>query len=158
WPTGTGGLPGYGSTVTVLFAAQIGLLALLAVVAVAQRAPGQYLGGLAGPLVASLGLGVAAMFTAGVSYRIADSLNRGTAPIGDEQGSQVQLPQSLQWASFGMAVGVLVILLVALGAWLILLPVLRRRARTTTDDDHPDGRAADKDRAKKIDRAIANAR
>jgi hypothetical protein len=158
WPTNTGGLPGYGTTVTVLFAVQIGLLLILAAVAVAQRCPGQYLGGLAGPVVASLGLAVEAAFTAGIAFRIADYLDRGASPVGEAPGARLQLPDSLQWAAFGMVVAVVVVALVALGAWLFLIPRLRKAARDTTDADHPGGRAADPDRAKRIDRTTADAR
>jgi hypothetical protein len=158
WQT-TGGLPGYGMTVTILFAVQIGLLLLLAAVAFAQHRPGQYLRGLAGPIVASLGLAVAAAFSSGASFRVADYLDRAASPVGPASAHRLQPPAALQWAALGMAVTVVVLALVALGTRLFLVPRLTRAAATeVTDRDFPGGRAADPARAVAIDEAVRGAR
>ncbi len=157
WPT-HGGLPGYGMTVTVLFAAQIALLLVLAAVAVGQRGPGQYLAGLAGPVCASLGLAVAAAFTAGISFQVADFLDRSASPVGRTSAARLQPPAALQWSALGMTVTVVAVLLVALGAWRFLLPRLRTAARDVTDADFPGERAGDPPRAASIDNAVADAR
>jgi hypothetical protein len=157
WPTG-GGLPGYGLTITVLFAAQIALLLVLAGVALAQRSPGQYLAGLAGPIVASLGLAVAAAFTAGASFQVADFLDNTASPVGRTSAARLQPPAAMQWSALGMTVTMLVVLLVGLGMWRFLLPGLRTAAGTVTDDDFPGERAGDPARAAAIDRAVADAR
>jgi hypothetical protein len=157
WPTG-GGLPGYGLTVTVLFAAQIALLLVLAAVAFAQRGPGQYLAGLAGPIAASVGLAIAAAFTAGASFQVADFLDRSASPVGRSSAARLQPPAALQWSALGMTVTVVVLLLVGLGVWRFLLPRLRAAARPVTDGDFPGGRAGDAGRAAAIDNAIADAR
>ncbi len=157
WPTG-GGLPGYGMTITVLFAAQIALLLVLAAVAVGQRSPGQYLAGLAGPVCGSLGLAVAAAFTAGASFQVADFLDRSASPVGRSAAARLQPPAALQWSALGMTVTVVVMLLVGLGAWRFLLPRLRAAARGRTDADFSGARAGDPARAAAFDNAIADAR
>ncbi len=157
WPT-TGGLPGYGMTITVLFAAQIGLLLVLAAVVLAGHRPGRYLAGLAGPVCASLGLAVAAAFTAGASFQVADFLDRSASPVGRTDGARLQPPAAMQWSALGMTVTVVAVLLVGLGTWRYLLPRLRAAARAVTDADFPGARATDPDRAAAIDRAVADAR
>jgi hypothetical protein len=157
WPT-AGGLPGYGKTITLLFAAQLLLLLGLAAVAVAQRCPGQYLGGLAGPIVASLGLGVAAAFSSGATFRVADFLDRSANPAGPVSAVRLRPSAALQWSAFGMAITVTMVLLVVLGAALFLMPKLRRAAQEATDSDFPHCRDVDPERAAEIDDAIAGAR
>jgi uncharacterized membrane protein YhaH (DUF805 family) len=157
WAT-HGGLPGYGTGITVLFAAQIGLLLLLALVAVFQRCPGQYLGGLAGPVIGSLGLAVAAAFTAGISYRVADYLDKSATPVGPRSAKSLELPASLQWAALGMVATVVVAGLVALGAWLFLLPRLRRKGSTIVDGDFPGKSDTDRGRASSIAATVADAK
>ncbi|TMM37521.1 MAG: hypothetical protein E6F99_11540 [Actinobacteria bacterium] len=157
WPT-SGGLPGYGMTITVLFAAQLLLLLVLAAVALRQHTPGQYLAGLAGPVCGSLGLAVAAAFTAGTSFQVADFLDRSASPVGRTDSARLQPPAALQWSALGMTVAVLVVLVVGLVAWRYLLPRLHAAARTVTDEDFTGGRAGDPDRATAIDNAVADAR
>jgi hypothetical protein len=65
---------------------------------------------------------------------------------------------SYQWAAFGFVIMVLVLVLAALWVRLFTKPVLKRRARSDTDDDFPGGRQRDPRRAGKLDSAIANAR
>jgi hypothetical protein len=154
WPT-HGGLPGYGMTITSLFAVQIGLLLLLALTAVVQRCPGMYLGGLAGPVIGSLGLAVATAFTAGLFFQVADFLDKGATPVGTRSSEALEVPASLQWASLGMVATVLVVALVGLGTWLFLVPRLRRTAAGIVAQDYPDT-GADPARAKAIAAEIAD--
>jgi len=162
WPT-TGGLPGYGLTVTGLFAVQILLLFGLGIVVFVQQrrvGPG-YLAGLAGPIVASLGLGVAVAFTAGLSYRVADFLDRSGTP---SEASYLDLPTleppaAYEWTAFGFVVLVVVVALVALVARSTVTRRLRVGAAAVTDLDFgPDARRRDPDRARAIDNAIGDAR
>ena len=163
WPRAawlsTGGLPGYGLTITILFAAQIGVLLILAAVSFAQCCPGQYLRGLGGPIVASLGLAVAAAFAAGASFRVADYLDRSATPVGRASAARLQPPAALQWSAFGMVVTVLVVALVALGTRLYLIPKLRAAAKSVADGDFtPAARTGNRDRAATIDNAIADSK
>jgi hypothetical protein len=164
WTT-EGPLPGYAGTVTKLFAAQTGLLALLTLVVLVQRrrAKGALFGGFGAPVIASLGLGLSAAFSAGVSYRVADYLNGDAVPspaeFGGEPGQRLlQPPVQYEWAAIGFVLMVLVALLAALWVRFVTRPLLARAARDDTDDDYPGGRERDAGRAATIDKAIANAR
>jgi hypothetical protein len=164
WST-SGPLPGYVGTVTKLFAAQTAILGLLLLVVLTQRhrAKGSLLGGLGAPIIASLGLGLGAAFSAGVSYRVADYLDGNAVPSPAEFGSQPELqalqpPVNYQWAAIGFVFMVLVALAAALWVKFVTKPLLERRARADTDDDYPRGRQRDAGRAEVIDEAIANAR
>jgi hypothetical protein len=163
WPT-NGPLPGYAKAVTYLFAGQAVLLTLLLLVVAFQRhrAKGAFLGGFGAPIIASLGLGLGAAFSAGASYRVADYLDGSAVPSPAEFGadpSQLRLepPLQYQWAAVGFVLLVLVVLVALLWARFVLRPVLVRRARATTDDDFPGGRARDRGRARQLDKSIANA-
>jgi hypothetical protein len=161
-----GPLPGYGNLITLLFAGQSALLALLMLVVLFQRhrAKGALLGGFGAPIFGSLGLGLGAAFSAGVSYRVADYLDGNAVPSPAAFGSQaadqlrLQPPLSYQWAAFGFVFLFLVLVLSGLWVLLVTRPVLRRRARPETDDDYRGGRDRDKARAEAIDKAIANAK
>lgn len=164
WPT-AGPLPGYAGTVTKLFAAQTAILALLVLVLLFQRhrSKGALLGGFGAPVIASLALGLAAAFSAGVSYRVADYLDGNAVPSPADFGAEPQLqalqpPVQYQWAAIGFVLMVLVALVAVVWVKLVTKPLLTRRARTDTDDDFPGGRARDAGRAGVIDEAIANAR
>jgi hypothetical protein len=164
WPT-AGPLPGYAGTVTKLFAAQTAILALLLLVVLLQRhrAKGALLGGFGTPVIASLGLGLGAAFSAGVSYRAADYLDGNAVPSPAEFGAEPQLqalqpPVQYQWAAIGFVFMVLVALIGALWVKIATKPLLQRRARSDTNDDYPGGRQRDRGRAEVIDEAIANAR
>lgn len=160
WPT-SGGLPGYGMAVTLLFAGQMGLLVLIALVTLIQygRRRRPFLAGLAGPVVASIGLGVAVAFTAGVSYRVADILDRtGTPSPAVHDGQTLQPPPSFEWAALGFVVLVLLVLVVVLVARFTVMRRLRAGAEKVTDTDFPGGRSRDAGRAASIDATIANSR
>src|SRR5256886_4584712 len=91
-------------------------------------------------------------------FRLADFLDKGASPIGRHAAEPWELPASLQWAALGMAVTVLVLGLVALGARLFLIPRLRRQAAAVVAQDYPGGPATDPARAKSIGAAIADAK
>src|SRR5262249_47149507 len=80
WAT-PGSLPGDGTVVTLLFAAQSALLVVLALIVVGQRkVKRRYLFGLGTPIVAAFSLAMAAAFTAGLSFRAADFLDNSANP------------------------------------------------------------------------------
>jgi hypothetical protein len=164
WPT-SGPMPQYAGTVTKLFAAQAGVLAVLLLVVALQRhrCKGAFLAGFGTPVVGSLALGVAAAFSAGVSYRVADFLDGSAVPSPASFGVQPELqrlepPVSYQWAAFGFVVMVLVLLCTVAWLQLVTRPSLRRRARHETDEDYPGGRERDPRRAARLDNAVANAK
>lgn len=170
WVT-TGGLPGYAASVTVLFAAQIVLLVVLGVVVGVQRGGHRVLlNGLAAPVLASIGLGLAAAFTAGLSYRVADFLDRGDVPSSaDSAGSGgaappvaahpgLEPPAAYEWTAFGSVLLVVAVAAVVLVARWRLRRRLRAEAAAVTDTDFPADRSRDPARAAAIDEAIADAR
>jgi hypothetical protein len=159
-------MPGYAGTVTKVFAGQTALLALLMLVVLFQRhrCKGAFLAGFGAPIIASLGLGLGAAFSAGASYRVADYLDGDAVPspanFGADSMSQLRLqpPVQYQWAAVGFVLLVLVILLALVWVRLVVRPRLARQAQRDTDDDFPGGRARDAGRAKQLDRSVANAR
>lgn len=160
WET-PGGLPGYGLAATSLFAGQIALLVVLGIAVTVQRErPRAFLAGLGAPILGSIGLGVAVAFTAGLSYRVADYLDRGRVPSAGDPAAHPTLepPAAYEWAAFGSVVFVVVVAAVALLARWRIGRRLRARAAAVTDADFPGGRARDPGRAAAIDEAIADAR
>lgn len=160
WAT-PGGLPGYGLTSTGLFTGQVALLVVLGIVVAAQRARrGVFLAGFGAPVLASIGLAIAVAFNAGLSYRVADYLDRGRVPSAGDPAAHPALepPAGYEWAAFGSVVFVVVLAAVALVARLGTGRRLRRLAAAVTDGDFPGARGGDPARAAAIDDAIADAR
>jgi hypothetical protein len=164
WPA-EGPLPYYADIVTAVFAGQVVLLVLLTLVVAFQRhrCKGALLAGFGTPVIASLGLGLSAALSAGVSYRIADWLDRGAMPTPADFGPRpkmlgLQPPLPYQWTAAGFVVLVVVVLLAAVWISLVTKPILKRRARPDTDDDYPGGRARDPVRAGELDEAVGDAR
>jgi hypothetical protein len=163
WVT-TGALPGYAPTVTELFAAQVVLLSLLMLVVLVQRRRARHalFAGFGAPILASLGLGMGAAFSAAVSFRVADLLDGSAVPSPAEfsaelSSDRLQPPVSYQWAALGFVLMLVLTIVVGLVVWFVVRPVLRRRARPGTDSDFPGRRTADRTRAASIDRAVATA-
>ncbi|GAA2367743.1 hypothetical protein [Dactylosporangium salmoneum] len=159
WPA-TGKMPVLGGTVTGLFAVQVVLMLVLGAVVLASRPRGTYLQGLAGPLIASAGLGVAAAFSAGLSYRVADYLDRRSRPSTPDYANwhPLQPPAAYEWAAGGFVLLLLLVVLVALIGGVPLVSRLRRNARAVTDADFPGGRGRDAGQARHVDHAVADAR
>jgi hypothetical protein len=161
WPT-TGGLPGYGLTVVALFAGQTVLLLGLSAVALAVRRPGLFLGGLGTPVLGSVAVGLATAFAAGMSYRVADFLDRASVPSPADflrsRAEGLQPPPSYEWSALGFVATVVVVGVVLGWARLRTLRVLRRAAAAVVDGDFPDARQQHPDRVDGIDHAIADAR
>lgn len=159
WRT-TGALPGYASTVTGLFAGQLLLLLGLSGLVLTLWRRGSLLGGLAGPILGSLAVAIEAAFSAGLSYRVADFLDRSAVPSPAEavsaQATRLQPPASYEWSALGFVIAVVVVCLT-----MVALQPLRRRLRARaaaiTDADFPGGRRANPARVARIDRAIAEA-
>jgi hypothetical protein len=158
-----GSLPGYATTVTLLFTGQCALLVLLGVITACQRkGKRRYLLGLGAPIVASFSLAVAAAFTAGLSFRVADFLDRSANPamaadFGANAANRVAPPAPYAWASLGFFLTLVAVLVALALIRLIFLSRLRRTAQALTDQDFGADRPSDPGRARQIDRAIADA-
>ena len=156
-----GGLPGYGATITVLFAVQLVLLVILGSIALLVRQRGAALGGLAAPVLGSIAVGLSVAFSAGLSYRVADFLDRAGAPSPADflrvREHSLQPPASYEWSALGFVATVVVGGFVLALAWTLTGRRLRRSARSVTDADFPAGRGDDPARATEIDATIAEA-
>ncbi|GAB3869905.1 hypothetical protein ACFPIJ_15070 [Dactylosporangium cerinum] len=153
-------MPAFSGTVTVLFAVQVLLMLVLGGVVLVTRPKGTFLLGLAGPLIASTGLGVAVAFAAGMAYRVADFLDRRSLPSTadyDEGRLVIEPPPAYEWAAAGFVLLLVLAALVALTMGLPMVRRLRRYARVVTDADFRGGRLRDAGRARHIDTAVADA-
>lgn len=160
-PPAIGGLPGYALTVTTLFAIQLGLLLVIAfVVLLRPRPAGALLAGFGTPVLSSIALAVAAAFTAGLSYRVADFLDRSSTPTSPTHpnGDALHPPAAYEWSAFGFVIFIAIVALAALAVRAWIRSRLRREARAVTDADFPGDRERDPDRARQIDRTIADGR
>ncbi|HET8682466.1 MAG TPA: hypothetical protein VFM54_11410, partial [Micromonosporaceae bacterium] len=169
WPrpawSPSGGLPGFGNTVVAILAAQGGLLAVFGLVCLVLGRRGAALLGLAAPIVGSLAVGLSAAFSAGLSYRVADFLDRDDKPSLPEYGeappatvSTLDPPASYEWAALGFLLLVVVVVVAALAGRVSVVRRLRAEAAAVTDGDFPGRRAGDPGRAATIDAAVARAR
>ena len=147
-----GGLPGFTSGVSWLFGTQMLLLVLLTLAIWLLR--GRHLpqkaalSGFATPLVAGLALFLQSAFTAGLSFRLADWLDRGGVPSSSIEGAvaaQLEPPGPYAWA--GLAFFLACVLVVAVAAltnfWLLGRLVKRAALRVRRDyrlgpQDRPD--------------------
>ncbi|WBB69047.1 hypothetical protein [Micromonospora sp. WMMD812] len=157
WPAEST-LPGYGVTVAFLFAAQTLLLLLLwaavlwtrsgARAGPSPRAPGA-------PVVASVGTGVAVVFSSELVYRTADLLNRD-APAADRMVINPPLP--FRWAIFGLFVAVVTAATLAAVVTLVSLPARRRAACVALAQDFPHAPSEAAPRLRQVEKSIARAR
>ncbi|WP_157640868.1 hypothetical protein [Longispora albida] len=127
-------LPGYGATVSWLFAAQLALLLILF-----------FRSSRVAAMVGSAGLGMSVVFSAGLGHPVAALLGGLERPAG------------YQWAGLGFVLFLVAAALTALAGY-VMYRRLCRSASATTDADFPGGRAADPKRAGAVDTAIGGAR
>ena len=138
-------------------------LLMLVVLFQRHRAKGALLAGFGTPVIASLGLGLGAAFSAGASYRVADYLDGNAVPspadfgaaAGDAAACSRRCSTSGRPSASSSGAG---------GAARAAVGEVRDQAAAgppgpaDTDDDYPGGRAARPGRAERVDEAIANAR
>ncbi len=129
WPS-PGALPGYARSVTWLFAAQVAVLLVLTVVGYLRRQRGVAFAGLGTPILSSLGVGLAAAFSAGLTFRAAGVLGSGAR-------RPLVVPPSYRWAAAGFLVVALFVLVAGAVAYL-RLSRLRAAARAAVDKEVPD--------------------
>lgn len=160
----TGGLPGFTTGVSWLFGAQMTLLVLLTLAVWAMR--GRHLPqhaallGFATPLVAGLALFLQSAFTAGLSFRLADWLDRGGVPspsVGGPVAARLEPPGPYAWAGLSFFLACLLVVLVAALARLWLLPRLVARAAKQVRRDYKLGPQDKPERVKAIARVAGAA-
>lgn len=140
-----GALPGYEPTVRWLFVSQaVGLVVLAVALAVSRRgrpSAAPAMRGQATTVVAGLGLLLAAIFTAGITYRAADWLDGGRAPNSTPLtgtagvAEPLTTPRPYAWASLAFLAIVLVVAGCTAWVWLRWLP---RRAQDQVDSVRAD--------------------
>ncbi|MFG2103636.1 hypothetical protein ACGFJ5_23910 [Micromonospora echinaurantiaca] len=157
WPEG-GGLPGYDSILTGLFAAQTTLLIALAAVLLwsrERRPEDTPLFGLGALAVAAAAISVAVAYSAELVYRVADFLDRDTpTAVGVADGP----PRAYTWAIYGLLRAVLVTLVVVGLVALISRRGRHRTAATLVAHDYPDPPAEAEPRLHQVRGAVAQAR
>ncbi|AEB43696.1 hypothetical protein [Micromonospora maris] len=142
-----GQLPGYEGAVAALIAVQAGLLIALTVTTWHQRRRSRagtplWLGGLAGPLLATAAVAAAYGFAAALVYRVADFLDRSDIPNParpDRPGAPpLEPPVSYRWAALAGLAAIMVVAIAAL--WRIVATRRRRRrmAEQIVRRDFPD--------------------
>ncbi|SCG75001.1 hypothetical protein [Micromonospora inositola] len=162
----TGSLPGYDSMVAWIFLGQAALLIALGAVVLWQRrgrptAP-TLLGDLGAPAVIAVAIGLALEFTAGLVYRVADFLDRGSLPSPlrplPAYAPQLQPPVSYRWLVLGFGAAVLLAILVELCWSRLTLSRRRRAAAEVVARDFPDPPAQATPRLRDVRDAVAKAR
>ncbi len=176
--TADGVLPGYDFAITALLLGQCAIVLLLVVTTTLLRrtakrdsrtaaasvwagspspVPGPALAGFMTPLLAALAVFAGVAFSAGITYRITDWLNRGAAASFAASDGLFEPPLSFEWAAFSLPFALAAVLIVVATIRLGLLPLRVRRARAITNRDFPGKRRDDPRRAQAIDAAIGEA-
>ncbi|MGC5017446.1 hypothetical protein [Micromonospora sp. DT47] len=162
----TGPLPGYESVVAWIFLGQAALLIALGAVVLWQRQgrpdARSLLGDLDAPAVIAVAIGLALAFTAGLVYRVADFLDRGSLPSPvrplPAYAPQLQPPVSYRWLVLGFGAAVLLAILAELCWSRRTLPRRRRAAAEVVARDFPDAPAQAKPRLRDVRDAVAKGR
>lgn len=143
WDSGTE-LPGYGSLVAWLYAAQAVLMLLLGVIVVRQRrriTSPSFVGGFGAPVIVAFAVGVGVAFSSALLYTASYYLDRNVDPRPRRllpAGVPPLLPPvAYRWAALGFFVAVVVTALAALLRSQLTLRQRRRRAAEILRHDFP---------------------
>ncbi|MGW0215372.1 hypothetical protein ACWDXH_13365 [Micromonospora chokoriensis] len=150
------GLPGYETTVAVLFAVQTALLVVLGVVLLCHRQHGGTpLFGLGALVVGATGISLAVAYSAELVYRVADFLDRNV-PTGE--GIATGPPRAYTWVIYGFLRALLATVVVAALVGLLTRRGRRRAAAAIVAHDYPQAPAEAGPRLRQVRDAIARAR
>jgi hypothetical protein len=157
----TGALPGYGALVALLFAGQLVLLVVLGLVTLVQRRhvrPRTLTTGLGAPLMGSIAIGLAVAYSSGLTYTLAEYLDRGSSPTPARPlppgAPPLSPPVQYRWAALGFSLAVLVVVVAAfLGAW-IGRARRRRAAEELVRRDFPEASRVPPERVRAVRDAI----
>ncbi|MGR6322428.1 hypothetical protein Q2K19_13470 [Micromonospora soli] len=159
-----GNLPGYDVLVAGLFTGQVGLLVALAALVLARRSVrgrGALLG-LAAPLVVSVAIGLAVSYSSGLSYGVAEYLDRGSHPTPARPlppgAPPLSPPVAYRWAALGFSAA----LLFAVAVTVLVGRYQRIRHRQAADDfvqrEFPEAPRAAPERVRAVADKIIRAR
>ncbi|MFG2055489.1 hypothetical protein ACGFI9_15845 [Micromonospora sp. NPDC048930] len=141
----TQGMPGYDVLVSAVFATQLGLLLLLAGVVLtgpATQRASAVLGGLGAPVLVSAAIGLAVAFSSGLSYGVAEYLDRGSSPTPARPlppgAPPLAPPVAYRWAALGFSIAVVLAVVVALAGRSWHRSRRRRAAEELIRQDFPE--------------------
>ncbi|MGB9375961.1 MAG: hypothetical protein WCB04_00415 [Mycobacteriales bacterium] len=158
-----GALPGFAPGVIRLFGVQMALLLLLTAAVWllrGRRLPyPAALGGFATPLVAGLALFLQTAFTAGLSFRLSDWLDRGAVPnsASETASSALEPPVPYAWAGLGFFLACVLVLVVAVLTMFWLMPRLVARAAARARSQYHLKPGQDDDRVADIAKVVGAA-
>ncbi|MGW3602242.1 hypothetical protein [Micromonospora sp. NPDC005161] len=160
-----GTLPGYGVLVAGLFAGQMVLLAVLSVVVLVQRRhlsrPRYLLTGAGAPVLISVAIGLGVAYSSGMTYGLAEYLDRGSSPTPARplppDAPPLEPPVAYRWVTLGFSLAVLVVIVVALLAPRIGRDRRRRAAEELVRADYPEASQVPPERPRAVRDAIAHA-
>ncbi|MGC5022382.1 hypothetical protein [Micromonospora sp. DT47] len=156
WPA-SDGLPGYGRVVGLVYFTQMVLLVVLAVLALAGRAPRPaLLRGLGAPVLSAGAVGLAGALSAELVYRTAYFLNRRA--ITGRPGDLAPPPLAYKWAIFIFFFTTIAAILVVGAMTLLSRRGRRRAAAAIVAKDFPAAPAGAAARMERVERTIARAR
>ncbi|MEW2141359.1 hypothetical protein AB0869_00905 [Micromonospora vinacea] len=160
-----GTLPGYGMTVAGLFAGQMVLLAMLGLVVVVQRRslprPLFLLAGLGAPVLITVAIGLGVAYDSGLTYGLAEYLDRGSSPTPARPlpagAPPLSPPIAFRWATLGFSLAVLLVVVTAVLGPRIGRDRRRREAEELVRRDYPEASRAAPERVRAVRDAITRA-
>ncbi|MCO1596627.1 hypothetical protein M8C17_15830 [Micromonospora sp. RHAY321] len=160
-----GTLPGYGVLVAGLFAGQLVLLAVLGLVVGVQRRhlprPRFLLSGLGAPVLISVAIGLGVAYSSGLTYGLAEYLDRGSSPTPARPlppgAPPLSPPVAYRWVTLGFSLAVLVVVVTALLVPRIQRARRRRAAEELVRRDYPESSQVPPERVRAVRDAIVRA-
>ncbi|MGW3887406.1 hypothetical protein ACWD69_01850 [Micromonospora chokoriensis] len=163
--TAQGTLPGYGMLAAGLFAGQVALLAMLGLVVVVQRRslprPRFLLAGLGAPVLTTVAIGLGVAYDSGLTYGLAEYLDRGSSPTPARPlppgAPPLSPPIAFRWATLGFSLAVLLVVVTAVLGPRIGRGRRRREAEELVRRDYPEASQAAPERVRAVRDAIVRA-
>ncbi|WP_319463269.1 hypothetical protein [Micromonospora sp. RTP1Z1] len=152
-------LPGFATTVNAVILGQAALLTALAGVTVWQQRAvppdaKAFFRGLGAPVFGAVSVGLAATFTAGLVYRVADILDRGDIPGPGHPpppgAPPLDPPIAYRWEALGALVAVLMVAAVGLYASRFTRHKRDRMAAQISREDFPDAQPQEATRVRRV--------
>ncbi|RLP89137.1 hypothetical protein [Micromonospora sp. CV4] len=161
-----GTLPGYGVVVAGLFAGQMVLLAVLGLMVLVQRRhlprPRFLLTGVGAPVLISVAIGLGVAYSSGLTYGLAEYLDRGSSPTPARplppDAPPLAPPIAYRWVTLGFSLAVVVVIVAALLAPRLGRGRRRRAAEDLVRRDYPEASRVPPERTRAVRDAIVHAR
>ncbi|MEW1585168.1 hypothetical protein AB0283_06925 [Micromonospora vinacea] len=160
----TGTLPWYDVLVAGLFATQLLLLLALGTLVLGwhRRTGRTFVSCLGAPVLASVAIGLAVAFSSGVTYAVAEYLDRGSSPTPARPlppgAPPLSPPVAYRWAALGFSVALVVVWGVAVFGRRVRRARHRRQAEELVHRDFPEASRVPPERVEAVRDAIVRAR